>query len=272
VVDLTGAVALISGGRVGVGKALAVEAARRGCRVVIASRSDAGDTVKMLRDSGAVAEWFPTDVRDPASWESLRAFVHDNVGRVNIVINNAAGGGGDGSIESAPLESLQQVIDTNILGYIHGIRTFLDDLREAAAAGGPAFILNVGSEHSLGVPPHVMQLSPYTISKQAGLAITEVTRRDLAGTNIGVSLTAPGWVLTENVVHMTEVSDDFAKAVLPYAQSSEVVARMSFDGLLAGRDVIVTNPKSIPFARERAEKLLADYEWAAALADGSSGT
>jgi NAD(P)-dependent dehydrogenase (short-subunit alcohol dehydrogenase family) len=113
----------------------------------------------------------------------------------------------------------------------------------------------------------VMPLSPYTVSKQAGLAITDVTRRDLAGTGVGVSLTAPGWVLTENVSHIIEQSEQFGAAVLPFAQPTELVAKLSFDGLLAGREVIVTNPKSVPFARERAEKLLADYAWAASSAD-----
>jgi NAD(P)-dependent dehydrogenase (short-subunit alcohol dehydrogenase family) len=260
-VDLQGTVTVVTGGRVGVGKALAIEAAGRGSKILLASRSDASEAAEELRGSGATVEWFETDVRDPESWKALRDFVKAKFGRVNILINNAAGGGGNGSLESSPHEALQEILDTNILGYIHGIRTFASDLREAAADGEPAYILNVGSEHSLGVPPHVMPLSPYTVSKQAELAITEVTRRDFVGTAIGVSLVAPGWVLTENVTSLTERSEDFAKSVLPYAQPSALVAKIAFDGLLAGRDVIVTNPKSVPFARERVEKLLADYAW-----------
>jgi NAD(P)-dependent dehydrogenase (short-subunit alcohol dehydrogenase family) len=261
-VNLQGTVAVVTGGRVGLGKALAIEAARRGSRVVIASRSDATATVDELRESGAEVDWFKTDVRDPDSWAALREFTLSRFGRVNVLINNAAGGSASGSLESASVDGIREVIDTNILGYIYGVRAFAKDLRASAAAGEPAYVLNVGSEHSLGVPPHVTPLSPYTVSKQAGLAITEVTRRDLADTGIVVSLVAPGWVLTETVTGLTEKSEGFAEAVLPYAQESELVARVSFEGLLEGREVIVTNPKSVPFARERAEKLLADYAWA----------
>ncbi|MDQ0691332.1 SDR family oxidoreductase [Arthrobacter sp. W4I7] len=261
-IDLQGAVTVVTGGRVGVGRALALEAAQRGSKVLIASRSDASDTVNELRELGAEAEWFPTDVREPESWAALREFAITTFGQVNVVINNAAGGNASGSLADVSLEAVQEVINTNILGYVYGIRTFADDLRSAAAAGQAAYILNVGSEHSLGVPPHVMPLSPYTISKQAGLAITEVTRRDLAEAGVGVSLVAPGWVLTETVSDLIEKSEAFANAVLPYAQSSDLVAKIAFEGLLQGRGVIVTNPKSVPFARARAEGLLSDYAWA----------
>jgi NAD(P)-dependent dehydrogenase (short-subunit alcohol dehydrogenase family) len=261
-VGLGGAVTVVTGGGAGVGRALAAEAARRGSAVVIAARSDASEAVDELRGAGGVAEWFRTDVCNPEDWVALRSFVLNRFGGVNVVVNNAAGGSGSGALETATPESVEQVISTNVLGYIYGVRTFSGDLRVAAAAGAPAYILNVGSEHSLGVPPHVMPLSLYTVSKQAGLAITEVARRDLAGTGIGVSLVAPGWVLTETVSRLVEQSSDFADAVLPYAQPGDLVARISFDGLLDGREVIVTNPKSVPFARERAERLLADYAWA----------
>lgn len=261
-VDLNDTITVVTGGRVGVGKALAREAARRGSTVIIASRSDASSTVEELRAEGATVDWKLTDVRAPDSWLALRDFVVDTYGRVNVLVNNAAGGGGDGTLESSSWEAIEEVIATNILGYVLGVRTFGDDLRASAAAGAPAYILNVGSEHSLGVPPHVMTLSPYTVSKQAGLAITEVTRRDFADTGVRVALTAPGWVLTENIKNYIEHSEEFASAVVPFAQETELVARRSFDGLFAGRDVIVTNPKSVPFARERAQRLLDDYAWA----------
>lgn len=260
--DFRDTVTVVTGGRVGVGKALAREAARRGSSVVIASRSDASATVDELRKEGGTVDWTFTDVRDPASWSALRDFVHETYGRVNVLVNNAAAGAGDGSLESSSLEALDEVIATNILGYVHGIRTFGDDLRSSAAAGALAYILNVGSEHSLGVPPHVMPLSPYTVSKQAGLAITEVARRDFAGSGVQVTLTAPGWVLTENVQSFVASSEEFAEAVRPYAQESELVARRSFDGLLEGRDIVVTNPMSVPFARDRAQRLLEDLDWA----------
>jgi NAD(P)-dependent dehydrogenase (short-subunit alcohol dehydrogenase family) len=71
----------------------------------------------------------------------------------------------------------------NVTGVFNGIRAFATDLKAQAAAGRPAHILNVGSEHSLGVPPHVMPISTYTVSKYATLAFTDTARRDFAGTS-----------------------------------------------------------------------------------------
>ncbi|MGO4424636.1 SDR family NAD(P)-dependent oxidoreductase, partial [Streptomyces sp. MCAF7] len=183
-------------------------------------------------------------------------------GPVNVLINNAAGGDSAGSIFDAAPDGIQRALNINVLGYVWTIQAFADDLRSNAAKGAPAYILNVGSEHSLGVPPHVMPLSAYTVTKQAGLAVTEVVRRDLAGTGIGVSLVAPGWVLTEQVSGIVSASEEFAAAVTPYAQETSEVARIAFDGLLSGRELIVTNPKSVPFAKDRAHRILSDLSWA----------
>jgi NAD(P)-dependent dehydrogenase (short-subunit alcohol dehydrogenase family) len=262
VTDLRDALTVVTGGGTGVGLGLALEAARRGSRVVIASISDAGAAVEQLRAAGAEADWFQVDVSDRERVQELAAFTREKYGPVNVLVNNAAGGDSAGSIIDNDPDGIQRALNINVLGYVWTIQVFADDLRSNAAKGAPAYILNVGSEHSLGVPPHVMPLSAYTITKQAGLAVTEVVRRDLAGTGIGVALVAPGWVLTEQISGMVSASEEFAAAVTPYAQETSEVARIAFDGLLSGRELIVTNPKSVPFAKDRAHRILGDLSWA----------
>ena len=260
--DLRDALTVVTGGGTGVGLGLALEAARRGSRVVIASISDAGAAVEQLRAAGVEADWFQVDVSNRERVQELAAFTREKYGPVNVLINNAAGGDSAGSIIDNDPDGIQRALNINVLGYVWTIQVFADDLRSNAAKGAPAYILNVGSEHSLGVPPHVMPLSAYTITKQAGLAVTEVVRRDLAGTGIGVALVAPGWVLTEQISGMVSASEEFAAAVTPYAQETSEVARIAFDGLLSGRELIVTNPKSVPFAKDRAHRILGDLSWA----------
>ena len=260
--DLRDALTVVTGGGTGVGLGLALEAARRGSRVVIASISDAGAAVEQLRAAGAEADWFQVDVSDRERVQELAAFTREKYGPVNVLVNNAAGGDSAGSIIDNDPDGLQRALNINVLGYVWTIQVFADDLRSNAAKGAPAYILNVGSEHSLGVPPHVMPLSAYTLTKQAGLAVTEVVRRDLAGTGIGVALVAPGWVLTEQISGMVSASEEFAAAVTPYAKETSEVARIAFDGLLSGRELIVTNPKSVPFAKDRAHRILGDLSWA----------
>ena len=260
--DLRDALTVVTGGGTGVGLGLALEAARRGSRVVIASISDAGAAVEQLRAAGVEADWFQVDVSNRERVQELAAFTREKYGPVNVLVNNAAGGDSAGSIIDNDPDGIQRALNINVLGYVWTIQVFADDLRSNAAKGAPAYILNVGSEHSLGVPPHVMPLSAYTITKQAGLAVTEVVRRDLAGTGIGVALVAPGWVLTEQISGMVSASEEFAAAVVPYAQETSEVARIAFDGLLSGRELIVTNPKSVPFAKDRAHRILGDLSWA----------
>jgi NAD(P)-dependent dehydrogenase (short-subunit alcohol dehydrogenase family) len=70
--ELSNTVAVVTGGHIGLGRALAVEAARRGATVVIASPSDASSTVEQIRATGATAEWARVDVPEYAAVESAR--------------------------------------------------------------------------------------------------------------------------------------------------------------------------------------------------------
>ncbi len=255
--DLDGAVTVVTGGGKGVGLGLARGAAERGSRIVLASISDASDAVSELRSDGFDADWFQVDVSDPAAVDRLGEFTRERYGAINLLINNAAGGSPGGSLFDPDVEGLRRAFEINVLGYIYCIRTFAKDLKRSAETGY-AHILNVGSEHSLGVPPHVMSISAYTVTKQAELAITEVARRDFAGTGVGASLLAPGWVLTAGVQQIIDNSEELRAAILPYAQTVSDVVDAAFAGLAAGRQLIVTNPKSVPFARERVENVLGD--------------
>lgn len=142
----------------------------------------------------------------------------------------------------------------------NGIRAFAADLKAQAEGGNPAHILNVGSEHSLGVPPHVMPISAYTVSKYATLAFTDTARRDFAGTGVNVSLLAPGWILTERVAELTEQSPQAATAIPPLAQDSNAVAQQGLDGLLRNQYIIATNPASRAFAIEYAQAIIGEVE------------
>jgi NAD(P)-dependent dehydrogenase (short-subunit alcohol dehydrogenase family) len=269
--NLRNAVTVVTGGGKGVGLGLALEAAARGSRLVIASISDAGGAVERLRSVGAEVEWFPVDVSDRTRVAEFAAFTRETYGPANVLINNAAGGANAGSIIDADPEGLSRAVDINVLGYIWTIQAFAEDLRSNASSGAPAYIMNVGSEHSLGVPPHVAPLSAYTVTKQAELAVTEVVRRDLGGSGIQVSLVAPGWVRTEQIEALMASSEEFAAAVSPYAQETSEVARIAFDGLLAGRELIVTNPKSVAFAKDRLHRMLGDLSWAEHREEAAAG-
>ena len=268
--ELNGAVTVITGGAGGVGRALALEAAKRGSRILLAEIRDASEAVQELRDAGATAEWFQVDVSDHAQMRTLAEYARSTFGEVNVLINNAVQGDGTaGALADADPDAVRRSFEVNITGYFNGIHVFAADLRSSAAGGRPAYLMNVGSEHSLGVPPYVMPVSAYTVSKYTMLAFTDVARRDFAGTGIGVSLLAPGWILTDRVREAVEQSAEFAAAVLPYAQLPAYVARAAFDGLVRHEYIIYPNPKAVPFAIEHAEAVLAELRRAELSGDGS---
>jgi NAD(P)-dependent dehydrogenase (short-subunit alcohol dehydrogenase family) len=254
---LDGTIAVVTGGRVGLGRALALEVARRGATVIIASQSDAAGTVQEIEGLGGTAEWVRTDVSHYADVESLAHHVQASYGRINLLVNNAGTGGEAGGLDAIDPAVAQRVFDVNIAGVFNGIRAFAADLKAAAAAGHPSFILNVGSEHSLGVPPHVAPMSAYTVSKYTTLAFTDTARRDFAGTGVGITLLAPGWIRTELVADLTNRSAEAAAAILPLAQESDVVARLGIDGLLRGDYITTTNRSTAGFAGEHASAVLA---------------
>jgi NAD(P)-dependent dehydrogenase (short-subunit alcohol dehydrogenase family) len=257
-VSLEGAVTLVTGAAGGVGSALAMEAARRGAKVMVVDMVSGEDVVARLRKAGAEADWTTADVTDYASVKAAIAKTVERFGGLNVLCNNVGGGVG-GGLDAADPDAARKTLDVNVLGYFNPIHAGAELLRQAAAAGQPAYILNTGSEHSLGVPPHVAPMSVYTTSKFAVLGLTETARRDFGPSGIGVSLLAPGWVLTPMVRGFIEANPDFAKAVGPYGQEPELVARMAFDGLLAGQEIIVTGEASRKFALERARRLVEQF-------------
>jgi NAD(P)-dependent dehydrogenase (short-subunit alcohol dehydrogenase family) len=263
---LTDAVVVVTGGATGVGLALAREAAARGARVMIADVEDAGAAVESLRADGATADWLRTDTSDYSQVKRLTEATVERFGTVNVVCNNA-GIGVAGALQDVDPGEAKRLFDVNVLGMFHVVHAFAPLLKDTAARGGPAYILNTGSEHSLGVPPHVMPMSTYTASKYAALGLTDTARRDLKDFGVGVSLLAPGWVRTERVSALVAADPHAAAAIEPFAQEPAVVAGMAFDGLLKGTAIIATNPHSRAFAMEHARDLMADIQ-ALPLLDG----
>ncbi|WP_052134543.1 SDR family NAD(P)-dependent oxidoreductase [Sphingomonas sp. 37zxx] len=255
--SLDGAVVLVTGGASGVGLALAEEAARRGARLFLIDRTDPAPVVQRLRAAGHVADGIAADVTDYASVAAAIAAALAAFGGINIVCNNA-GIGASGGLDTVDPAQARAVIDVNLLGYVHVVHAAAPALRAAAGAGGPAALMIVGSEHSLGVPPHVGPLSIYTVTKFAQLGLAETARRDLGGDGVAVSLLAPSWVLTPMIRGYMGASEAMAAAIEPFGQEPGDVARAAFDGLLAGAEIIVTHPASRAFALARLEHLKAE--------------
>ncbi len=186
---LEGRCVLITGAGSGIGRALAVEAARRGAHVALCGRRAVPleQTLAMLTGAGHVI--VPADVTRADSRQSLRGHLAHLWGRLDVLVNNAGVVPG-GPLQTLRDEQLQVVLATNLMAPMALVRDLLPLLRQA----GGAHVVNVGS--LLGEVPYPLFVA-YSASK-AGLAgFSTALRRELAPLGISVTHAAPRAALTE---------------------------------------------------------------------------
>ena len=112
---------VITGGTSGVGRAAAEAFALEGCNIVIGARGQEGldETVSLCHDLGVVALGVPTDVSKVEQVNHLAEQALQFNGRIDIWVNNA-GVMASGKFEEIPAETMDQVVKTNLLGFMHG--------------------------------------------------------------------------------------------------------------------------------------------------------
>ena len=190
--QLSGKVAVVTGGASGIGFALAERAAREGLNVVVADVEPAAlaDAVARLKATGAEVEGVGTDVTDLAQVQALADATIERFGAVHLVFNNAGVATGGVSWEM-PVESWEWVLGVNMWGVIHVMRTFVPLL----IAQPEGHIVNTASVAGLVAAPF---MGPYNASKHAAVAVSETLHHELAmmAPHVKVSTLCPGWVNT----------------------------------------------------------------------------
>jgi NADP-dependent 3-hydroxy acid dehydrogenase YdfG len=135
--ELAGKTAFVTGGASSIGFALGAAFAQAGMKVVLADIETGAlaEAVKRLHDFGPNVRGVACDVADPASVERAAKASHEAFGNVHVVCNNA-GVAAAGGIDNISLDNWRWVLDVNLMGVLHGIRTFLPQIR-AHGEGGP---------------------------------------------------------------------------------------------------------------------------------------
>ena len=183
-------VAVITGAGGGIGRAIALSLARRGCHLSLCDIKEP-ELTQVARDAAALGVRctpHPLDVADGAAVADLPLEVLHAHGKVNLVINNAgvALGGNFDQVSEADFDWLMQV---NFHGVVRMTRAFLPHL-QAADEGR---IVNISSLYGLVSPPGQ---SAYSASKFAVRGFSNALRHELHGTNVGVTVVHPGGVAT----------------------------------------------------------------------------
>ncbi|MFN8072146.1 MAG: SDR family NAD(P)-dependent oxidoreductase [Mycobacterium sp.] len=225
------AAAVVTGAGSGIGRAFALEIARRGGRVVCADvdGTTAKETAGQIGDHGLA---HVCDVADPDAVAEMADAAQAWFGRpADVVVNNAGIGAGGVVIGEMPLDLWRKTIDVNLWGVIHGCHVFAPRMR-AAGRGG---IINVGSAASFAAAP---RMAAYNVSKAAVLALSETLAAELSGTGVAVTVLCPTFVKT-NIVNPDTIDDGAARLAATAMKwtgvSAESVARSALDALDRGQ-------------------------------------
>ena len=188
--DMSGKVAVVTGGASGLGRAMAERFLREGLSVALADVETGAleTTAKELSELGPVLA-VTTDVTDPGAVDALAAATRDRFGAYHVVCNNAGVGGHFGLSWETPLEEWRWLFEVNIWGVIHGIRSFVPGL----VAQGEGHVVNTASLAGWAGAP---AMGPYCASKHAVLGLSESLRAELdaLGSGVGVTAVCPGMV------------------------------------------------------------------------------
>ncbi len=189
-------VAIVTGASSGIGRQTALLLARKGVRVVLASRRSGllGECAKEIRAAGGEAAVVPTDVADPAQ---IRALVDEAIarfGRIDVCVCNA-GRYVRGRIHEVSPEILDASLKVNFLGSALLIREVLPRM----LAQGSGHIVAVTSvDGKKGLPLD----GPYVAAKAAMTGYMDVLRQELRGTGVGASTVLPGRVDTAMIENL----------------------------------------------------------------------
>lgn len=189
--ELAGRTAFVSGGASGIGLALGRGFAQAGMKVMLADiEPDALTTaLEALREFGPDVRGVRCDVADATSVERAARAAQDAFGKVHVVCNNA-GVAAAGGIDDISLDNWRWVLDVNLMGVLHGVRSFLPHIRGHGEGGHFVNTASMAGLHSgLG-------FSPYSASKFAVVGMSEGLANQLKPFGIGVTVLCPGFVRT----------------------------------------------------------------------------
>ena len=234
-------VVVITGAGSGIGRALAVLAARHGARVAISDVDATGlaETAATVKEvSGLEAHTDKLDVRDRDAVKAYAAAVAADLGGVDAVVNNA-GVALNGDFADLDYESLEWIMDIDFWGVVHGSKEFLPYLVES----GDGRLVNISSLFGLMAVPGQ---SAYNAAKFAVRGLTEAIRQEMlvSGKPVKVTCVHPGGIKTAIARNARAVGHDQAKAAELFDKklarmSPDRAAEIIIDGMVAGKPRVI---------------------------------
>jgi NAD(P)-dependent dehydrogenase (short-subunit alcohol dehydrogenase family) len=190
--EFKGKAAFVTGGASGIGLAMGKAFLQEGMKVMLADVEQAAldQALQDLGEFGGNVRGVGCDVADPDSVERAAQATFAAFGKVHVVCNNA-GVAAAGGIDLISVDNWRWVVDVNLMGVVHGVRSFLPHIRDHGEGG---HIVNTAS--MAGMIAGGMGFSPYSATKFAVVAMSEGLAAQLQPIGIGVSVLCPHFVRT----------------------------------------------------------------------------
>ncbi len=218
--ELDGRVAIVTGASRGIGRAVALELANRGARVVAAARGDHADVVaSAIREAGGEAESMALDVTDRSSIETAFGGAIEQLGRIDILVNNA-GIARDQLLLRMKQDEWDDVLTTNLTGAFACCQAVLRPMVRQRSGR----IVNISSV--VGQTGNAGQVN-YAASKAGLIGFSKSLAQEVASRGITVNVVAPGLIETDMTRRIADDAQQGWRARIPVGRlgAPEDVAR-----------------------------------------------
>jgi len=210
--DLSGRVAIVTGGSIGLGRQMAEGLAEMGANLVLCARKKerCEQAAEELKQLGVKTLALGCDVKDPASIQAVADATFKQFGRIDILVNNAGTSWG-APVEAMTLEQWNKVIETNLTGTF----LFSQAVSKVMIAQRSGKIINIASVAGLrGSPPSFSAIG-YSTSKGGVIIFTKDLACKWGMHNIQVNAIAPGWFPTDMSGKIMERNKEMLLASIP---------------------------------------------------------